>query len=122
VYTVVVFAIGIISFVGSLNISAERRDRPGRFQDGDVRFAVAVAFVAVFFAMLSFYAFSRDVPTNFGQSLVNTLLDQTALIVGFYFATSGALEYLNRRQRQRAAQPKQTAADAGADDRPAANE
>ena len=102
VYTVVVFAIGITSFVGALNISRSMRGTPGRFEEGDVRFALAISFVAVFFALLSFYAFSRDEPTGFARSLIETFLDQTALVVGFYFATSGALEFVKIRERRRA--------------------
>src|SRR5690242_21729471 len=59
VYTVSLFVIGFVSFIGFLHVSWALRGTPGTFQDGDVRFALTCSFVAVFFALLSFYSFTR---------------------------------------------------------------
>ena len=60
---------------------------------GDVRFALTCSFVTVFFALLSFFSFARvPRPTEIGQSFFSNFLTITVLIVGFYFATTGAIE------------------------------
>lgn len=101
-YTAAVFVIGVATFVGTLNISRELRGSPSTtFDDGDVRLAVASTFVTVFLALVSFYAFTLDEPTPFARILIERFLDLTALVVGFYFATSGAIEFLQLRERSR---------------------
>ena len=110
-YTFAVFAIGLVSFVGFLNISRELRGSRDTFQDGDVRFALTCSFVTVFFALLSFFSFARvDQPTEIGRSFFSNFLTITVLIVGFYFATSGAIELVRLRQDGK----RQEGAEAGA--------
>jgi hypothetical protein len=107
-YTAAIFAIGYVSFVGFLNISRALRGSPGAFQDGDVRLALTCAFVAVFFALLSFYAFTLDEPTPFAQQIIDSFLTITVIVVGFYFATTGAIELFKIRERGRARTPEET--------------
>lgn len=94
------FAIGLVSFIGGLYVARYVRFPPGVFQDGDVRFAIALAFVTVFFAMLAFFVFSpyRLDPPDFVKQWTDNMLAITGLVVGFYFATSGALEFVKARQ------------------------
>ena len=110
-YTAAIFAIGYISFIGFLNISRALRGTPGTFQDGDVRLALTCAFVAVFFALLSFYSFTIDEPTLFAQNIIDSFLTVTVVVVGFYFATTGAIELFKIRERSRTSAPAESERD-----------
>ena len=111
-YTAVVFAIGFVSFVGFLNISRALRGAVDTFQDGDVRFALTCSFLAVFLALLSFYSFTTDEPTQFARSIIDSFLTLTIVVVGFYFATSGTIELFKiwgrGREPARQQEPKRT--------------
>lgn len=87
-----------MTFVGSLSISRDLRGKKDTFQDGDVRFALTCSFVTVFIALLSFFTFTADQPTEFAQAFFKEFLNITALIVGFYFATTAAIEFARMRQ------------------------
>jgi hypothetical protein len=96
-YTFTLFVMGLLSFIGFLNISRELRGERETFQDGDVRFALTCSFVTVFFALLSFFIFTRDQPSDFAQRFFDSFLNITVLIVGFYFATTGVIEVVAGR-------------------------
>jgi len=117
-YTAAIFAIGFISFIGFLNISRALRGTPGIFQDGNVRFALTCSFVAVFFALLSFYSFTADRPTPFAETIINNFLTVTVVVVGFYFATSGAIELFRIRERDRQIAPAESEKDRNVTDTP----
>jgi hypothetical protein len=92
--------IGITSFLGILYCS-HMLDNPGKpFKSQDVRTALAASYIVVFFSFLALFSFNRNDPSSFAKSLSDTLLTQTTLILGFYFATSGALEYARIRHGQ----------------------
>lgn len=102
-FTAAIFIMGITTFVGVLNISRDLRGTPGTFEDGDVRLAVTCTFVILFLTLLSFFTFATNSePGPFAETLIREFLVLTALIIGFYFATSGSIEFLKIRERQRA--------------------
>jgi hypothetical protein len=93
------FATAMTSFFGFMMLSRASRDQTGVFQDGDVRLAVACAFVTVYFELFALFIFAPEAQLGeFGKTLADNLLTQTALIIGFYFATTGALEYAKLRR------------------------
>jgi hypothetical protein len=92
-----VFLVGVISFFGFLWLSRALRTPRGVFQDGDVRLAIAAAFFTVYIELLSLYAFADGEPTDFASSFADDFQTLTGLVVGFYFATSGALEWARIR-------------------------
>jgi hypothetical protein len=101
-YTFSILAIALISFIAFMHFSRELRGRRGAFQDGDVRFAITGSFVTVFFALLSFFSFaSVQQPTEVGKQFFASFLNLTLLIVGFYFATTGALEIVRIRENRK---------------------
>jgi hypothetical protein len=92
------FAAAMAAFYGFMMLSRATRDETGVFQDGDVRLAVACAFVTLYLELLALFIFSPESDlTGFPRALAENLVTQTALIVGFYFATTGALEYAKLR-------------------------
>ena len=92
------FAAAMAAFYGFMMLSRAARDESGVFQDGDVRLAVACAFVTMYLELLALFIFSPETKlSDIGKVLAENLLTQTALIVGFYFATTGALEYAKLR-------------------------
>ena len=94
------FAVAVISFFGSLFLSRELRAPEGRIDDGDVRLAIAASFVLVFFALLSFFLFLPDQRSQFARDAAGQLFALMGLVVGFYFATTGALEFAKIRERR----------------------
>src|SRR4051794_32809101 len=66
-----VFAIGVVSFLGMLNLA--HRDTSGPYDSGEVRIAVTCAFMMVYFAILGIFLFSINEVGTFGQGLVNNL-------------------------------------------------
>jgi hypothetical protein len=118
-YTFSILAIGLLSFLGFLSLSRELRGVRGAFQDGDVRLAITCSFVTVFLTLLSYYSFasSEQKPTEVGQQFFDSFLSLTVVIIGFYFATTGAVEILKTRKKgdkesQEADRPSSTEADA----------
>jgi hypothetical protein len=101
-YTAGILIIGLISYFGGLAISRSLLGTPGVFEDGDVRFALTCAFVSIFLALLSFYSFTRDEPTPFAKSVIDSFLNLTVLVVGFYFAATSAVEVARLREKGRA--------------------
>lgn len=97
-YTFSILTIGLMSFVGFLNISRELRGKRGSLQDGDVRFAIACTILIVYLTMLSFFAFTLDNPPPGAKPFLDALLTTTAVVVGFYFATTGAIEVAKIRK------------------------
>jgi uncharacterized membrane protein len=102
------FATAMASFFGFMMLSRASRDETGVFQDGDVRLAVACSFVTIYFELFALFLFSETDLGGFGRTLADNLLTQTALIIGFYFATTGALEYAKLRQGRPEAETKTT--------------
>lgn len=94
------FAIAVVSFFGFLLYSRELREPAGVFDDADVRLAITCSFVTLYFALITFSLFAQGEPSGFARSLVDDLLTLTGIVVGFYFATTGALEYARIRERR----------------------
>lgn len=93
-------AAAVISFIGFLLIGNYLSDRTA-LEASQMRTAIAGTFVVTYFAILGLFVFSTYTPTDFASRITNDLLGQVALVVGFYFATSGALEFARIRQRGR---------------------
>jgi hypothetical protein len=110
-YTFTLFVLGLLSFIGFLSISRELRGERETFQDGDVRFALTSSFVTVFFALLSFFIFTRDQPSEFAQRFFDSFLNITVLIVGFYFATTGVIEVVGGRHNRTRPTPDEAEAE-----------
>jgi len=82
-------------------VSRELRTPKGSIGDGDVRLAITASFLMVFFVLLSYFSFLPEGPNDFARDVAGQLFALTGLVVGFYFATTGALEYVRIRERQR---------------------
>ncbi|HEU4354847.1 MAG TPA: hypothetical protein VFT27_04590 [Actinomycetota bacterium] len=93
-------ATAVISFIGFLLIGNYLSDRTA-LEASQMRTAIAGTFVVTYFAILGLFVFSTYTPTDFASRITNDLLGQVALVVGFYFATSGALEFARIRERGR---------------------
>ena len=82
-------------------MSRELRTPKGSIGDGDVRLAITASFLMVFFVLLSYFSFLPEGPNDFARDVAGQLFALTGLVVGFYFATTGALEYVRIRARHR---------------------
>lgn len=93
-------ATAVISFIGFLLIGSYLSDGTA-LEASQMRTAIAGTFVVTYFAILGLFVFSPYTPTAFAGRITDDLLSQVALVVGFYFATSGALEFARIRERGR---------------------
>jgi hypothetical protein len=55
----------------------------------------------VYLTVLSFFTFTIDSPPPGAKPFLDTLLTTTSIVVGFYFATTGAIEVATIRQDRR---------------------
>jgi len=49
---------------------------------------------------LSFYSFTTDHPTAFAKSVIESFLNLTVIVVGFYSAATGAVEVARLREKR----------------------
>lgn len=117
---VAIFAIGVVSFLGTLSVG--RRSSSRAFEPADVRTALTTAFTMVFFAAVGIFLFSSNTVGDFGRTLMDNLTSLFGVVIGFYFASSAAVEYAKVREGGRAAasasQPGQDPRSADAPERP----
>jgi hypothetical protein len=106
---VAIFAIGVVSFLGMLAIGRGSRSRG--FDPAEIRTALTTSFTMVFFAAVGIFLFSTNSVGDFGRTLMDNLTSLFGVVIGFYFATSAAVEYAKVKEGGRAAtaasEPKQ---------------
>jgi hypothetical protein len=98
---VAIFAIGVVSFLGMLGIS-HQGSRARGFDPGDVRTALTTAFTMVFFSSVGIFLFSTNDVGDFGRTLMDNLTSLFGVVIGFYFASSAAVEWAKVREAGRA--------------------
>ena len=106
---VAIFAIGVVSFLGMLGIGRQGQ-RPRAFEPGEVRTALTTAFTMVFFAAVGIFLFSTNSVSEFGRTLMDNLTSLFGVVIGFYFASSAAVEYAKVREARHALSPTATPA------------
>ncbi len=93
---IALFAIGVVSFLGMLSLGHQGGAyRP--FDSHEIRSAVTVAFVIVYFGVLSIFLFSINRPTSFANTVFGTFTPLMGVILGFYFASGAVEEFMRRR-------------------------
>jgi hypothetical protein len=97
---VAIFAIGVVSFLGTLAVG--RRSRSPGFEPAEVRTALTTSFTMVFFAAIAIFLFSTNTVGDFGRTLMDNLTSLFGVVIGFYFASSAAVEYAKVREGGRA--------------------
>ena len=97
---VAIFAIGVVSFLGTLAVG--RRSRSPGFEPAEVRTALTTSFTMVFFAAVAIFLFSTNTVGDFGRTLMDNLTSLFGVVIGFYFASSAAVEYAKVREGGRA--------------------
>ena len=97
-----IFAIGVVSFLGTLSVG--RRTSSRAFEPADVRTALTTSFTMVFFAAVGIFLFSSNTVGDFGRTLMDNLTSLFGVVIGFYFASSAAVEYAKVREGRRAAE------------------
>ena len=97
---VAIFAIGVVSFLGMLGIGQRGRASAG-FEPGVIRAALATSFTMVFFAAVAIFLFSTNSVGDFGRMLMNNLTSLFGVVIGFYFASSAAVEYVKVKEGAR---------------------
>jgi hypothetical protein len=117
---VAIFAIGVVSFLGMLAIGRGSRSRG--FEPAEIRTALTTSFTMVFFAAVGIFLFSTNTVGDFGRTLMDNLTSLFGVVIGFYFASSAALEYAKVKQGglapAAASEPKQGPQPAPAPERP----
>jgi hypothetical protein len=97
---VAIFAIGVVSFLGMLGIGQRGRASAG-FEPGVIRAALATSFTMVFFAAVAIFLFSTNSVGDFGRTLMDNLTSLFGVVIGFYFASSAAVEYVKVKEGAR---------------------
>jgi len=95
--TVALFAVGVVSFLGTLTVANRAAGTPA-FDSSQVRLAITAAFTIEFFSILALSVSSSGEAPPVLQSLISNLTSLFAVIVGFYFAATAAVEYGRVRQ------------------------
>jgi hypothetical protein len=87
-----IFGIGVVSFLGTLSLGHQgERYRP--VDPSEVRMALTTSFAMVFFAAVGIFLFSSNSVGDFGRTLMSNLTSLFGIVIGFYFASSAAIEY-----------------------------
>ena len=109
-----IFAIGVVSFLGTLSLGHQgERYRP--VDPGEVRMALTTSFAMVFFAAVGIFLFSSNSVGDFGRTLMSNLTSLFGIVIGFYFASSAALEY-GKIRAGNAPSPAEGSGEAGAEE------
>jgi hypothetical protein len=97
-----IFAIGVVSFLGMLAVG-HQSGRVRAFEPGEVRTALTTSFAMVFFASVAIFLFSTNEVGDFGRTLMDNLTSLFGVVLGFYFASSAAVEYAKIKETGRSA-------------------
>lgn len=92
-------SLGLITFFGMV-VVANYMSGTAPLNTGEVRKALTVSFIAVYFAMISLIVFGGvQYPGQLGIILIQCFTVLVALIIGFYFSTRAIEKYVKAKKK-----------------------
>jgi hypothetical protein len=89
----------VIGFFGVLFLPREQS--AGGLADAAMRHALGAGFVLGYFALASIAIFHKYwAPSDLGKNLADEITTHFGVVVAFYFASTGTVEYLKHRENQ----------------------
>lgn len=89
----------IICLFGVLALPGGRNDQGG-FTEARIRLSVAATLMVAYFVLFSTAVFFGRGDTSINGEMMNTLTQLMAIVLPFYFGTSGLVEWAKRKERK----------------------